>query len=72
MTGLTAGAGAEWRFFGNWSAKAEYRFVDLGQKSFFNPAPNLTFVSDQQVKLRNDIVRVGINYQFGGPIMAKY
>jgi outer membrane immunogenic protein len=72
MTGWTAGAGAEWRFFGNWSAKAEYLFVDLGQKSFFNPAPNLTFVSDQRVKLRSDIVRVGINYQFGGPIMAKY
>jgi opacity protein-like surface antigen len=29
--GWTAGAGMEWKFSRNWSAKAEYLYVDLGK-----------------------------------------
>ena len=31
--GWTAGAGAEWMFARNWSAKLEYLYVDLGSES---------------------------------------
>ena len=33
--GWSAGAGAEWMFSGNWSAKAEYVYYDLGRQSLY-------------------------------------
>ena len=71
MTGWTAGVGAEWEFTSNWSAKLEYLHVDLGRKSYFNPSPSMNFISDQQVSFHEDIVRLGVNYQFGMPVVAK-
>lgn len=72
--GWTAGAGGEFAFSPNWSVKAEYLFVSLdrtnstGLDTRFNPP--LRFVADT----RNDfhIARVGVNYRFGGPLVAKY
>jgi outer membrane immunogenic protein len=75
MTGWTAGAGAEWKINQHWSVKGEYLYVDLGQTSFFNPAPVTplaTFLNDQRLRLHDNIVRVGVNYTFGGPVVAKY
>lgn len=74
-TGWTVGAGAEWMFAPNWSLKAEYLYVDLGGRS-------ATVVSTVQApagnfytgttNFRENIVRAGINYHFGGPVVAKY
>jgi outer membrane immunogenic protein len=50
--GLAAGAGAEWGFASNWTAKAEYLYV----------AAAGTGVSVDHI----NIVRAGINYRFGG------
>jgi outer membrane immunogenic protein len=50
--GLAAGAGVEWGFASNWTAKAEYLYV----------AAAGTGVSVDHVNL----VRAGINYKFGG------
>jgi len=68
QVGWTAGAGLEWAFTGRWSAKLEYLYVDLG--TFTNtfaglpPAyPTLTASSH----FTDNIFRVGINYNFGGP-----
>jgi outer membrane immunogenic protein len=73
MSGWTAGFGLEWKFYGPWSAKAEFLYADLGQKSFFNPPANtVNYASDQQVRLHDAIVRFGVNYQFNTPIVAKY
>jgi outer membrane immunogenic protein len=70
--GWTAGAGTEWMFASGWSAKAEYLFVDLGNFSYldacvtavcaaFAPPPAYRTT----LNLRENIVRVGINYHFG-------
>jgi len=69
--GYTVGAGLEYMFAQNWSAKAEYQYYDFGSTQFVNPAALAPFGS-----FRNDehTVKVGINYRFnfGGPVVAKY
>ncbi|MGY4282051.1 outer membrane immunogenic protein [Bradyrhizobium sp. LM2.7] len=71
--GWVVGAGVEWGFAPNWSAKLEYNHVELDTarvqvNQTVGPA---TFV-DTSTKL--DIVKAGINYRFnwGGPVVAKY
>jgi outer membrane immunogenic protein len=69
--GYTVGAGLEYMFAQNWSAKIEYQYYDFGKTNFVAPAPLDTFGST-----RNDehTVKAGINYRFnwGGPVVAKY
>jgi outer membrane immunogenic protein len=55
-TGWTAGVGAEIGLVGNWSARAEYLYVDLSDRSFV-----LTGMSHG---IDSNIVRVGVNYHF--------
>jgi len=64
--GWTAGVGLEYAFLGNWTAKLEYLYVDLGS---FNtgPAPIVNNVS-----FKENIVRAGLNYKFSGPIFSRY
>jgi outer membrane immunogenic protein len=67
--GWTAGAGAEWMFAHNWSAKLEYLYIDLGSGSafgdlnrvelqFLHPGAGYTW------RFRENIARVGVNYHF--------
>jgi outer membrane immunogenic protein len=75
--GATVGAGVEYAFGGNWSAKLEYLHVWLpSSASFLTQNVGLApFVQrfNQSVNDSNlDIVRVGVNYRFGGPVVAKY
>jgi outer membrane immunogenic protein len=80
VTGWTAGAGVEYAFWNNWSAKLEYLYVDLGKTSFGEiPAPavggGIGFYIGRDVRLTNQIFRAGINYKFdwmASPVMAKY
>jgi outer membrane immunogenic protein len=68
--GWTAGAGVEWAFAPQWSAKAEYNYMDFGSKDY-SFAPGFTTNIDQQVHE----VKLGVNYKFGGfggPVVAKY
>jgi len=79
-TGWTVGGGAEWALGGNWSAKVEYLFVDLGS---FNTTftgfpgcfgtssgviiachPQFAGVGNISSKITDNILRVGLNYQF--------
>jgi len=57
--GWTAGAGVEWGFLPNWSAKLEYLHVGFGSHTY-------TVDSGLQVdaKQRVDIIRGGVNYRF--------
>jgi outer membrane immunogenic protein len=70
--GWTVGGGAEWVISGPWTAKLEYLYVDLGTvaNSFaglgaFAPLATSSHVTD-------NIVRIGLNYRFGGPVVARY
>ncbi|MFO1110566.1 MAG: outer membrane protein [Bradyrhizobium sp.] len=73
--GWTAGVGGEWKFNPNWSLKAEYLYYDLGSQTIrgnqSNPVNNIDFAL-YSFTTRGNIVRAGINYQFGGPVVAKY
>jgi outer membrane immunogenic protein len=64
--GWTAGAGAEWMFARNWSAKLEYLYVDLGSESAignFTPVDPVNKVG-YTWRFRENITRVGVNYHF--------
>ncbi len=59
-SGWTAGGGIEYAFLPNWTAKAEYLYVSLG-----NGACSLTCLGGPgTVSLNENIVRTGINYKF--------
>jgi outer membrane immunogenic protein len=64
--GWTFGGGLEYAFLGNWSAKIEYLYVDLGRFDT-GPAP---FVNN--VSFKENVVRAGINYKFSGPVFSRY
>ena len=75
--GWTAGAGGEWKIAPNWSVKAEYLRVALQGSSatLVSPAPPSTPGVSTIFRFNTqnyDIVRVGVNYQFSGPVVAKY
>ena len=64
-SGWTVGAGVEAFFAPQWSVKGEYLYRSLGGESYFSgalPTGTLNFHT----------VQVGVNYHFGGPIVAKY
>jgi outer membrane immunogenic protein len=61
--GWTAGAGLEVKLSHDWSAKVEYLYVGLQDKSYFSPAPSLAFPGNQQLHIDDHIVRVGVNYK---------
>jgi outer membrane immunogenic protein len=65
--GWTVGAGAEWMFSRQWSVKAEYLYVDLGNISStinyaYPPANNSSLTATAHD--RDNILRGGINYHF--------
>ena len=66
--GWTLGAGVETAFAANWTAKLEYLYVDLGNALLFNVVPGVP----ETVNFRSNIVRAGVAYHFGGPVVAKY
>jgi opacity protein-like surface antigen len=75
-TGWTAGAGLEWMFARQWSAKVEYLYYDLGSVTFgngvlttghgtFPGAGGPTIVAGgTNVSFQGQIVRVGVNYHW--------
>jgi outer membrane immunogenic protein len=69
--GYTVGAGLEYLFAPNWSAKAEYQYYNFGNTTVTaGPADTLG------ARFRNDehSVKVGVNYRFGwgGPSPSRY
>jgi outer membrane immunogenic protein len=64
--GWTVGAGAEWMFARNWSAKVEYLYLDLGNVSGIGhkPDPSLFGAAAYTWKTQENIVRAGVNYHF--------
>jgi len=67
--GWTAGAGVEYAFAPQWTAKLEYNYMDFGTRSV-SFAPGFSTDIDQQIHA----VKFGVNYKFGSPgaIIARY
>lgn len=65
--GYTFGAGLEYAFLSNWTAKVEYLYVNLGtfDTGFSTPVVN-------NVSFDANVVRVGLNYKFSGPIASRW
>ena len=75
--GYTVGAGIEGAIGGNWTAKLEYLYVDLGRVSgsFATAIPALgggTLASNYSSRITDNVLRVGVNYKFTGPVIARY
>ena len=69
--GWTVGAGTEYVLGSGWTGKLEYLFIDYGSFSTtytLAGVPVLTTTSH----MTDNILRVGLNYRFGGPVVAKY
>lgn len=71
-TGWMLGAGVEQAIAGNWSAKVEYNYMNFGNSTVSidgaaSGAPGPVTIS-QNIHL----VKVGVNYRFGGPVVARY
>ena len=59
--GWTAGAGVEVAFTDNWTAKAEYLFVDFGKITCHVSLP---VCNTGAVSLTENVIRAGVNYKF--------
>jgi len=79
--GGTVGAGIEWKWSANWSFKVEYLYADFGRmtSNVLLVQPNFVLGGLQgtanaavSTHVYDNIARVGINYAFGGPVVAKY
>jgi outer membrane immunogenic protein len=71
--GWTAGGGVEVKISQDWTAKVEYLYVGLQDKSYFNPAPSASFPAGQQgVRPDDHIVRVGVNYKLPWGILDSF
>jgi outer membrane immunogenic protein len=64
--GWLVGAGIEWAFAPNWSAKVEYNFLGLDDRTFIAPVGFRFLTGDTFTQRNRDIqmVKVGINYLF--------
>jgi len=57
-TGYVLGAGVEWAFAQNWTAKLEYQYVNLGAQTY------TAIPADPAVAMTDNIFKVGLNYKF--------
>jgi outer membrane immunogenic protein len=71
-TGWTAGAGIEWGFWNNWSAKLEYDFLDFGSERYVFNIGGVATTAD--IDTQAHVVKAGLNYRFnwGAPVVARY
>ncbi|WP_035966842.1 outer membrane protein [Bradyrhizobium sp. YR681] len=69
MTGWTLGGGVETALWGNWLARAEYRYADYGKTSFTaaraSTDPTLNPASATwDVTMRSHLATIGVTYRF--------
>ena len=71
--GWTIGGGIEGNLGGNWTAKAEYLYMDLGTFDTTVTVPAALIGANISSRVTDNIFRVGINYHFSpGPVVARY
>jgi outer membrane immunogenic protein len=65
QAGWTVGGGIEGRLLGNWTAKIEYLYLDLGTITTIPaPAVNSTTATAFNSRITDNLLRVGVNYKF--------
>lgn len=73
-SGWVVGGGLEYAIGSNWTIRGEYLYYDLGSSSVIAPeVPAAAFsraYSWNDTKIQS--ARFGVNYKFGGPVVAKY
>jgi outer membrane immunogenic protein len=72
--GWMVGAGVEYGFTPNWSAKIEYNFMDFGSDRI-GFVDQFGFRDDFDVDQQAHVIKFGINYRFGAfaaPVTARY
>jgi outer membrane immunogenic protein len=69
--GWMVGAGFEHAFNRNWSFKAEYNFNHFGKETHDLCTP-AGVCDPYEIRQRVHLVKFGINYRFGGPLVARY
>ncbi len=66
--GWTVGAGVEGKITSNWSAKLEYLYMDFDsfRAGSFSLAPASAITGSVDTRFHDHVLRVGLNYAFGG------
>jgi outer membrane immunogenic protein len=80
--GGTLGAGIEYAFLPGWSVKLEYDYYDFGKHSMVMPiagsvalgANTTPFSVTAPINVNEQIhtIRIGVNYNFNSPAVARY
>jgi outer membrane immunogenic protein len=75
--GWTVGAGIEGAIGGNWTARLEYLYLDLGRTTgtfltTIGASGGGVISSNYSSRITDNVLRVGVNYRFGGAVVAKY
>jgi len=76
--GWLLGLGAEYAFSPNWSAFLEYDYIEFDKKSTVLDLSTLgglgagAVTGNVDFKNKLSIAKVGLNYKFGGPVVARY
>jgi outer membrane immunogenic protein len=76
--GWTLGAGIEGHISGNWTAKLEYLYMDFGTVTSGQTATTILVPVRTAAGVgysshfTDNVVRVGLNYIFNSPVVAKY
>ena len=60
IDGWVAGAGVEWAFMDNWSAKVEYQYLDFGDEEYSYDIGGFDPIVDLEVHT----IRLGVNWHF--------
>lgn len=71
-SGWLGGVGIEYAYDACWSVKAEYNYMDFGTKTVTRHNANGSLASGIDVSEKLNVAKVGLNYKFGGPLIAKY
>lgn len=65
--GYTVGGGIEYAIDRNWSAHIRYAYADFGKEAY-----PVVYAPSESFGFHAHSTMVGINYRFGGPVVAKY
>ena len=71
-SGWLGGVGIEYAYDPCWSVKVEYNYMDFGTTTVARHNANGSTASSIDVSEKLNVAKVGINYKFGGPLIAKY
>jgi outer membrane immunogenic protein len=72
MVGWSAGAGIEWMLGAGWSAKAEYAYFDFGKIDVAGASSEPGELYRQSIDVTAHTAKLGVNYRFGAPVVARY